>query len=403
MNTIVKYELLCVDTKGSTGFSKEEKLIMNLLSREELYLNAIHKKSSGVHSLVDSSANLITTISLFDAKQESLISNGETFLLTVSGAFEYLAPFRHKILMYLQRLKFEDIYILTDDVSAEIACKIYPGINKIENHLRKFLLKFFVTKYGEQWWSMTAGPSLDNKAKSHKDNEKIFSKLTRNHIYSIEFGDLGKIIYASSSGYNEKENIVKELMQIKSMDDVQRLQLEVQNNQIKFFQETFAKKGFKNYWQNLEQIRHKVAHNNLFVTEDLEAADELLKSLSNILIDAESELDSLVFEVILPIIPPDYGELNSHETTDDDKVVMSDKIFLEKLTEVESEYRPKKWDIGLKRFVTTMLGLKENEFILGYQSAKSLKDSGAIEFERIENKHKVLVTNIFTAGSNKPN
>ena len=392
--TALKYELLCVDTKGATGFSKEEKLIMNLLSREELYPEGSYKKTGGIHSLVDSSVGLVTVVGLFDTKQESLISNGQTFLITVSGTKECLAPFRHKFLTYLQRLKFEDVYILTDDVSAEIACEIYPSINRIENYLRKFLLKFFVTKYGEKWWSITADPNMESKVRNRQDNETVFKNLVRNHVYSIDFGDLGKIIYASSSGYNEKESIVKELMQIKSLEDVHKLQHEVQNNQIKFFQKTFTDKGFKNYWQSLERIRNKVAHNNLFVTEDLDSANKLIESLNQILADADNEIDSLVLDIVLPasLMPTDDSSAQR-------KIIINDEIFIQKLTKVEEDFNQRNWDIGLKRFVTTMLDLEEEDFVAGYNVAKSLKEKGIIDFEQKEGKNGTLRTFIFTTAS----
>lgn len=226
----MKYELLCVDTKGSTGFFKEEKLVQNLLSREELYPSGSHKKAGGIHTLLDSILGIETTVTLFDTKQESLIADGASFLIIVKGPFEALAGHRYKLLTYLRTLKFEDLYILTDDVSVEIACKIYPNVNRIENYLRKFLLKFFVTKYGEKWWSMTADKTMETKVRDRQDNETVFTSMIKNKVYSIDFGDLGRIIYASSSGYNEKDSIIKELMQINSMEGVKKLQHEVQSN-----------------------------------------------------------------------------------------------------------------------------------------------------------------------------
>lgn len=394
----MKYELLCVDTKGSTGFSKEEKLAQNLLSREELYPNGIHKKINKISTITDESLSITTTISLFDTKQESLVSDGATFLITASGEFEPLADHRYKLLTYLKSLKFEDLYILTDDIFAEIACKIYPNINKIENYLRKFLLKFFITKYGERWWSMTADHTMESKVKSRQDNETVFNSIIKNKVYSIDFGDLGKIIYSSSSGYNEKENIIKDLMQIKTLDDVKKLQHEVQSNQVKFFQKTFTDKGFRGYWQNLEKIRNKVAHNTLFTKEDLVRAEQLIASLNQILIEADKEIDTLIFEPILPI------NINNDSLIDDDDItksveVITEKEFLNQLLKTEKEFREKKWShLGLKFFVTQILNLQE-DLSAGYSTAKSLNEQGLVELKQEPNRHGILVTNIYSVKS----
>ena len=42
----------------------------------------------------------------------------------------------------------------------------------------------------------------------------------------------------------------------------------LETNYIKFFQDTFKDKGFQDKWTQLEEIRHKVAHSNLFTIED---------------------------------------------------------------------------------------------------------------------------------------
>lgn len=394
----MKYELLCVDTKGTTGFLREDKLAQNILSREDLFPNGIQEKNGAISIIKDSKIKISASISLFDAKQESLVADGNSFLISVSGSLESLANLRYKLLAYLKALRFEDVYILTDDVSAEIACKIYPNINKIENYLRKFLLKFFVTKYGEKWWSMTADQTMENKVKTRQDNETVFNALIKNKVYSIDFGDLGRIIYASSSGYNEKENIIKDLMQIKTLDDVKKLQHEVQSNQVKFFQKTFTDKGFRGYWQNLEKIRNKVAHNTLFTLEDLAKSQELVDAVNKILQDADKEIDNLVFE---PMLPRNVFADNGFKEEPDfqEEVLMTELAFMEELIKTEKEFKAKKWNgLGLKNFVNNILNLKDEDSAVGYGIARSLKEKGLIELPQVINKYDISVTQIKSTG-----
>ena len=52
------------------------------------------------------------------------------------------------------KLQFTNIRILRDDISTKIANEIYPLINRVENLLRRYLIKFFTRKIGVDWWEV---------------------------------------------------------------------------------------------------------------------------------------------------------------------------------------------------------------------------------------------------------
>lgn len=222
------------------------------------------------------------------------------FVLNIfSDDFEAIEGIRIKILNHLKHtLKFNHIRLLTDDISTYIANKLYPEINKIENLLRRYLIKFFIQRVGFEWWETTANKNMIEKVKMRKaDKRDEISLLIDDEVRYVDFDDLGELIYKQSSGYNNPDKIVNRLLNISNNEDFINLQNELQSNYTKYFKENFYEKQFEQKWRDIIKLRHKVAHHGIFYKHELNYGLEILKSLTEIISTAEKLIDNVVFSI----------------------------------------------------------------------------------------------------------
>lgn len=175
---------------------------------------------------------------------------------------------------------------------------MYPEVNRIENLLRRYLTKFFIQRVGLEWWEATATKSMVDKVMIRKSDRKDeFSQIADTDVSLADFDDLGELIYKQSSGFNNPEKVVGKIVSIKSIEELQSFQTELQGNYTKYFKEYFKDKGFESQWKEIFKIRNKVAHQGIFYKAELDRGMELSKSLSEIILDAENNIDEIVFSI----------------------------------------------------------------------------------------------------------
>lgn len=367
------FEILCVDSNGSGFIENDNHLTHSLLANGKLWKNP---KQKGDNIISDNELKLTITIGELD--NENYLGDVDyAFLIKCVGAFEGLESFRLPLIKYLKSQNFEHIYVLNDEISTEIATKLYPRINKIENQLRGYLIKFFVTKLGPNWWNLTADNEMQNKARKRKFNEKDFSDFIENKSYLIDFGELGKVVHSQSSGFLSKEDIIARITQIDETDSetISKLKSELSSNYIKFFKESFKDKGFQEKWQELEKIRHKVAHNNLFVLNDLNRGNEITNELESIIADAVENIDKIVFSIkqkqdFIASLPEVGGYRHITENELYQKLISSTKW-------VENNDGA---FIGLTSFIKNYLGSIGFHYNTSIEVLQNLKNKGVVEF-----------------------
>jgi hypothetical protein len=218
------------------------------------------------------------------------------FILTLEGKYESLEPLRLIFLKHLNRLAFNHQRILSDEVSAYIATQIYPLLNNLENLLRRYIVKFFITKLGLNWWEIIVPKDVRDTSRINKNNEIIFTKsdIINTDVSLMNFDAIGEIIYQQKTAFSKIEDIVKKIESATSLED---LKAEVQSNYAKYFKDYFERTDFEKQWKRCCEIRNKVAHNNLFVQQDLNDAYTLSKSLTKIINDADEKVDEAVFNI----------------------------------------------------------------------------------------------------------
>lgn len=295
-NKYVYFEILIVDVSEKTVVHSEKDLCLSLMSNGKLFKD-INQPNDNV--LIDKESNIKIVIHKVNIEKDDKETTEikQAFTLTVSSSvFESLESIRLKILEYLKNIDFDVVYVLEDDISLMIAKRIYPSIYKVESFLRKYVIKFFVIKLGPEWWKLTAGSEMIKKTINRKRNETVFSRFIDNEVYLIDFGELGELIYSQSSGNLSREHIVDKIIGLEEkVESLIELKEEIQSNYNKFFKSTFKENNFQQDWEDLEKLRHKVAHNGLFTNEDEQNAKKLTGHLIRTIKEANNQIDKVSF------------------------------------------------------------------------------------------------------------
>lgn len=297
--TTYSFEILVIDKNGQTNITTDESLMHGLLFSESLWSKKQIIEKNGAKIIIDEELDLELQFQTVDTSSALNDLIESAFIVRVLGNnFEKIEAFRIDLLIHLRKkLSFTNIRILRDDVSTKISNDIYPLINRVENLLRRYLVKFFTQKIGVDWWEITAPRTLIDKINLRKGNEKIFSTLVDTDVTLIDFNDLGELIYKQTTGFNTQENIIDRVMRSESIEDLSHLKQELQGNYTKYFKEAFQKNNFDKKWKDLFEIRNKVAHNNLFVQKDLNLSMQLVEELTKVINDAESKIDEFKFSI----------------------------------------------------------------------------------------------------------
>lgn len=227
-----EYELLIIDDTGKSEITTEKQLLQALSYSGKLWedSNIVDKKITDSHldiTLKVKSADL--TGSLTEIEYSSV------FFITVKGkSFDALEKFRKNLLVHLRKLGFQHTRILRDDISTTLALELYPLLNRVENCLRSFLVKFFIQKVGLNWWDVTAPKTVQDKVKIRRSgNEPQFSEYIDCDVTFCDFDDLGELIYKQTTGFNSPDKIVDKIMNTNSVLELDRLKSELQGNYTK--------------------------------------------------------------------------------------------------------------------------------------------------------------------------
>lgn len=372
MNEKLNYEVLCVDNLGDCVVKTEQSLCYALLSNSELFVNPRIKSNN--QQIEDRDLNLLIKVAKVHPDEDVKEDLSNSFMVHVIAPYEHLESFRLQLLTHLKELKFEHLYVLSDEVSSTIANDIYPEVNRVENSLRRYLIKFLVTKLGPNWWSVTADSEMKKKVVNRKNNESNFSSKADSKAYLIDFGELGKIVYAQSSGFISRDDIYTRVMEVEETPEaISALKIELQSNYNKFFKETFKDKNFQQKWEQLEKIRHKVAHNSLFVVDDKSKALNLTSELIEIIKEADEKISAIKFS------SDDKDAIKDLIASGASLRVINKEEMMEKIRASAKWSQQNGYFLGLKSFVINYLGNADYDYSSSYDVISQLEHDGFIE------------------------
>jgi len=413
------FEIFCIDSNGQSEIKNEKSLIQGLSYSSKLWSDEMKDiYDTGKWSITDKKLGLHLKIKSVDTSKVLTGFFESAYNIKIeSKDFESIETFRLKILKHLRdKLKFTHIRILSDDISAHIAQELYPAINNVENLLRKYLTKFFIQRVGLEWWEATATKDMIQKVKERKtDRKDLFSQLSDADVSLADFDDLGELIYKQSSGFNNPEKVVEKVLSINNGEELENFKSELQGNYTKYFKDFFRDKDFESKWKELYKIRNKVAHHGFFYKVELERGRELITSLSQIISDAENNIDELVFSIeekeaihnAIEAISEDSiiaSNMDIEEEEEEEKTVglkVLGKIKLPENYRYSGFYRPITESemlrqlticeqnrtvsyIGLRWFVTIHLAGMNYSIGLSYSLVNILVDKGRIELYDID-------------------
>jgi hypothetical protein len=292
------FELFCIEPDDI----KNEQSFLKALSYSDSLWKG--KEPSGVKNSPNTleQKDLGIKVKILPLDTEKMVTDyiETAFILNVSSKnFEEIEEFRIRLLKHLKaKLTFSHIRILKDDISTDIANQLYPKINEIENLLRRYLTKFFLQRIGLKWWDVSANSKMLDKVKLRKkDRKDEFSNYISSDIEYADFDDLGTLIYKQSSGFNQPEKALEELLLIDDLEKLEDFKNELKGNYVKYFKEYFREKNFEKLWIELFKIRNKVAHQGTFYLNELTRGNELYSELKSIVEIAESKIDEVVLSL----------------------------------------------------------------------------------------------------------
>ena len=289
-----EYELLVIDETGKSEITTEKQLLQALS-----YSGKLWEDSNIQHDqIVDDKSKINLKVKSADLTGSlTEIEYSSVFFIIVKGSsFDALEKFRKNLLIHLRKLGFQHTRILKDDISTSLALELYPLLNKVENCLRSFLVKFFIQKIGLNWWELTAPKTVQEKVKLRRSgNEPQFSEYIDCDVTFCDFDDLGELIYKQTTGFNSPDKIVDKIMNTSSIQELDKLKSELQGNYTKYFKESFQDKQFDKKWKELFAVRNRVAHNNLMTANDKKIAHENTEYIIKVIKDAEKLINNFAF------------------------------------------------------------------------------------------------------------
>jgi hypothetical protein len=202
---------------------------------------------------------------------------------------EMLKAFRKTIGLHLK----DNIQIIWDGVSFEWSKSLYPEIYQTENSLRKLISKFMLTKLGIGWHKASIPKDVAESIK--KENYKP----THSILYEVDFIQLANFLFKpySVKDTSKLPDILSGLIESEMTQEKKNEILEYipKNNWDRYFSDLveFESVQLKKKWENLYEIRCKVAHNKSMIYEEYETAMKLCVELNHALNKAYENLESI--------------------------------------------------------------------------------------------------------------
>ena len=188
-------------------------------------------------------------------------------------------------------------------------------------------------------------------------------------------------VWASSTWFRTREEIISKISQLdETPEAIRKLKEELKSNYQRFFKESFKDKKFQEKWEELEKIRHKVAHNNLFTNNDLEKGKQLSEELLEIIDTAIKSVDEVTLRL------EEVEAIQESFAVAENFTNITESEFIEELRQQEEYYskRPNGF-VSLSKFVTVHLADKSYSVPSTYRLVKELQAQEKIEVYYVDN------------------
>jgi len=179
--------------------------------------------------------------------------------------------------------------ILYDGISLHYSHLAYPHIFEIENLMRKLITKFMLTNVGIDWISNRIPKDVkDSINQSNKDST---------FLHNVDFIQLKNFLF-SENYPNHKENLIQKLKKAKDLNELNLEEIKEllpSSNWERYFSQIvdISKEQLSNKWDDLYELRCRIAHNRIFNKYDYEKVKELAEELKDIILKVINNLDKI--------------------------------------------------------------------------------------------------------------
>lgn len=375
---VFKFELLCVDSNQRASITTERGLKYNLMSNEKIWKDAVYDD----RYLEDRKLG----IKLY-AEAINQADNGKngfartTFKISMVGVFDVIESLRYEIVQHIKSMNFDKVFVLTDEISENIAQNIYPQINKVENALRKYLI-MWLEEQGQQSLSDAFMVwKSDNRNVGFDTTGNNFIALTDNRVYQINFHDLGEMADSTNEMTADYDQVINLIEEAEEIGDLQKIKDYIRANS-SVGNDILQRGYFKQKWQALSRIRQKTVDNHLLVLQDYVEAEKLIDELLIMLDDATNQIFEPVKPKITierPVSKPVYQ--SPSPSFNPMMYILTEEELLKAFDETQHwASRTADGFVGLKHFLVNVLGNKRGfAYAPSAAMVNALVDRGVFE------------------------
>lgn len=187
---------------------------------------------------------------------------------------EEVHNFIRKLKTILSKIS-NNVQILYDGVSKFYSSKAYPLIYEVENLMRKLITKFMIANVGIEWTINDVPDDVKNSINT-KNKENTY-------LYNIDFIELNRLLFSEKYNRN-KEALIKKIKSLETNSDIKLNDLKnllPTSNWEKYFSKKIdaTAEELSDKWEELYELRCKIAHNRPFSKSDYDRVNELIHKL----------------------------------------------------------------------------------------------------------------------------
>lgn len=196
-----------------------------------------------------------------------------------------------KTILFTLPIRFSCLW---DDISLYYSTKAYPLIHEIENLMRKLITKFMITSVGINWEDETLPKEIKSAINNTKNRTR---KELNNFLYELDFIHLSDFLFKPYHNHPVDE-LYNKIRQAKTSDDLIIDELKAfipESNWQRYFSGLveYEDSQLQKKWEDIYQLRCKIAHNNKINKNDFRRIKELVAELKEKLENAVNKLDKI--------------------------------------------------------------------------------------------------------------
>lgn len=192
----------------------------------------------------------------------------------------------------LENFKF-NLVIIWDEVSNYHCSSGYYLINEVENLMRKFIFRFLIQNFGNEWTK-----KIFHKEFQDKTNSKDNLNTKENTLYDTDFSHLRTFLFDDYILATLEKSSYKKIIQSEDIEYIKKMTIP-QSNWNRYFSIHFKDIDIsliEDHWIKLYQYRRKIAHNKLFSSIEYNKYITLANQIKDVL----NQLIEKVEEILVP-------------------------------------------------------------------------------------------------------